>query len=61
MLERRWEVRLMHTLREGNSCADFMAKAGADQQALFELVHDPPAGLRPLLFADAVGTSFPRP
>lgn len=29
LLQRQWEVSILHTLREGNQCADFMAKLGA--------------------------------
>lgn len=29
LLQRNWEVVIRHTLREGNQCADFMAKMGA--------------------------------
>ena len=30
LLHREWDVTLEHTLREGNSCADFLAKEGAN-------------------------------
>lgn len=60
LLNRRWEIRLLHTLREGNSCADFLAKAGARQQFAFHTVVTPPLKLEPLLLADALGTTFVR-
>ncbi|XP_057444631.1 uncharacterized protein LOC130736871 [Lotus japonicus] len=47
LLNRSWEVHLQHTLREGNFCADFLAKAGARQQSeylpVMTLLLDPPS------------------
>src|ERR1044072_2929243 len=60
LLRREWEVRLCHTLREGNMCADFLAKAGARQDHSLEVLVSPPPGLGPLLCADAAGVSFIR-
>lgn len=61
LIQRDWEVRLLHTLREGNACADRLAKADASQGLDFCLLQDPPLELVPLLLADAVGTSVLRP
>jgi len=55
-----WNISLHHTLREGNQCADFLAKLGANSDALFEVHHAPPTDLLPLLRADAIGTFFVR-
>ncbi|XP_057432515.1 uncharacterized protein LOC130725286 [Lotus japonicus] len=60
MLSRPWMVRLEHTLREGNACVDYMAKAGALQDHRFALVQEPPPDLVLLLLADARGISFIR-
>lgn len=49
-----------HCLREGNQCADFMAKLGASS---FEdcLTHaSPPHDLLVFIRNDAIGTLFPR-
>ena len=60
LLRRDWRVCVQHTLREGNACADFLAKAGAAQAARFSVMGEPPPGLTPLLLADVVGTVFVR-
>jgi ribonuclease HI len=52
-------VTVSHTLREGNQCADFIAKLGASYIDL--LLHEsPPAGLDNFLRSDAAGTLFLR-
>ncbi|XP_057429441.1 uncharacterized protein LOC130722649 [Lotus japonicus] len=56
LLRRDWEVRVEHILREGNSCADFLAKAGAMQDQSFYMVHHPLPGMESLLLADSMGT-----
>jgi len=53
-------ISLHHTLREGNHCADFLAKYGASTDEEFVIHQTPPADLLPLLQADALGTSFVR-
>lgn len=49
-----------HTLREGNRCADAMAKLGVNQMEKLEVFHHVPSVVKRLLVADAMGTSFPR-
>jgi len=49
-----------HTLREGNQCADFMAKLGASTNAMFTVHTSPPQDLLPLLRADATRSFFMR-
>ncbi|XP_057418881.1 uncharacterized protein LOC130713097 [Lotus japonicus] len=61
LLSRTWMVKLHHTLREGNACADFLAKHGASQNEALVLVEQPVAALGLLLLADAAGVSFVRP
>ena len=53
-------VSLHHTLREGNQCADFLAKLGASSDDFMLLHPHPPDDLRPLLRIDASGTLFLR-
>ncbi|XP_024628936.1 uncharacterized protein [Medicago truncatula] len=53
-------ITLHHTLREGNQCADFFAKLGANSDVHLVVHQSPPADLLPLLRADAIGTVFIR-
>jgi len=48
---------IFHTLREGNHCADFLAK---HSDVGLNLHHSPPDDLIPLLKNDATGTWFLR-
>jgi hypothetical protein len=60
ILNRDWHVSILHTLREGNTCADYLAKHGANNNEVFSSIAIPPAGLNLFLLADACGTSFLR-
>jgi ribonuclease HI len=51
---------LLHTLREGNQCADILAKKGATSDAALVIHSSPPDVLLAQLKADALGTFFPR-
>lgn len=53
-------VSLHHTLREGNQCADFLAKLGASSDEELVMHSQPPEDLRPLIRSDASGTLFLR-
>jgi len=53
-------VSIHHTLREGNQCADFLAKLGASSDVKLLVHPQPPNDLRPLLRLDALGTMFLR-
>ncbi|XP_057432665.1 uncharacterized protein LOC130725457 [Lotus japonicus] len=55
LLGRAWTVNLHHTLREGNACADFLAKHEAGQGDALVVIEDPIPGLSLLLLADASG------
>lgn len=55
LLNRAWRVELHHSLREGNACADYMAKFGASQDEALVVVETPLVGLSQLLVADALG------
>ncbi|KEH40988.1 hypothetical protein MTR_1g040395 [Medicago truncatula] len=51
---------LRHSLREGNQCADFMAKIGASADDVFTVHSSPPDLLLPLLRADEIGFLYLR-
>jgi len=51
---------ILHTLREGNHCADFLVKLGASMDPTLSNHATPLDGLLPLLRDDAWGTLFPR-
>nr|ABD28646.1 Ribonuclease H [Medicago truncatula] len=51
---------IQHCLREGNQCADFMAKFGASSNNVCFIHPSPPQDLHVLLRNDAIGTCFPR-
>jgi ribonuclease HI len=60
IMKRDWQVLLIHTLREGNACADYLAKQGATHTDVYSSIDIPPAGLNLALLADACGTCFTR-
>ncbi|KAK2425147.1 hypothetical protein QL285_035429 [Trifolium repens] len=60
ILRREWQVTIVHTPREGNACADFLAKHGATSNVVFSSIANPHAGLNLHLLADASGTWFSR-
>lgn len=42
LMTRDWNCSIRHTLREGNSCADFLAERGEDQsECIMQLEHPP--------------------
>ncbi|MCI96878.1 ribonuclease H protein, partial [Trifolium medium] len=45
IMMRDWQVTVSHTLREGNACADYLAKYGAHNDEAFTTIASPPAGL----------------
>jgi len=47
---------LEHSLREGNQCADYMAKLGASTDDIFTVHSSPPELLIPLLGKDEIGS-----
>lgn len=51
---------ILHTLREGNHCANFMAKLGASSNVAFLEHESPPHDLIDKLKIDAMGTCFLR-
>lgn len=56
LLPRSWRVQLRHTKREGNFCADVLAKKGAGQCEAFRELAVPPA----VLWADAMRVTYER-
>lgn len=61
LLGRDWRVEPYHTLREGNACADFLAKFGASQNTNLVTIDQPLEGMSFLLLADAMGVASMRP
>ncbi|GLT64512.1 hypothetical protein SLA2020_369990 [Shorea laevis] len=51
---------LSHTLREGNSAADFLASLGHSSPYGTTFLSSPPSGMASLLLGDAMGILFPR-
>ncbi|XP_045797645.1 uncharacterized protein LOC123891799 [Trifolium pratense] len=60
LLDRDWNVVINHTLREGNACADMLAKMGANTISPLVKLVEPPSELSPHLSADAWGVAFIR-
>jgi len=60
LLSQDWIVDLCHTLREGNSVADCLAKLSAKSYEKLMLLDTAPPGLSSMLLADALGISFVR-
>jgi len=59
-LDKVWDISIHHIFREGNSCADILAKLGADHSESLVMVHQPLSCLSSTLLADAMGVSFIR-
>jgi ribonuclease HI len=58
LLDRNWEIVVEHTLREGNACADVLAKMGALSDSPLVKISSPPVDLAIPLLADAQGVVF---
>ncbi|KAK3036498.1 hypothetical protein RJ639_030512 [Escallonia herrerae] len=52
---------MVHTVREGNFCADMLAKLGHRLQSDYIELIDPPLEVTPYLSRDAVGFKYKRP
>lgn len=59
-IEQDWTFELVHTLREGNQCVDWLAKWRALQDEELHIFYRPPLGLGSLVMADAMGVPFLR-
>ncbi|XVF03450.1 hypothetical protein REPUB_Repub04eG0262600 [Reevesia pubescens] len=53
-------VQIKHTYREGNCCADMLAKNGVSQEEDFVIFENAPECILTYLLADRVGIAFPR-
>ncbi|CAJ2652542.1 unnamed protein product [Trifolium pratense] len=42
LLARDWRIHIVHTYREGNACADYLAKFGASHPETYSPLADPP-------------------
>ncbi|GAU46107.1 hypothetical protein TSUD_95790 [Trifolium subterraneum] len=60
LLAKDWRVKVVHTLREGNTFADYLAKLGARNDEAYSSIAIPSNGMCLLLLADASGTIFSR-
>lgn len=60
LLSRDWEVVIKHIYREGNQCADLMARIGLQQSDLVRCWSSPPEGARLRLSEDKEGRCTPR-
>lgn len=59
-LARPWEVKVVHTLREGNKVADHLANVAHTLLLGLHILSSPPDGCGHLLWQDFLGTRFPR-
>ncbi|KAJ1404393.1 Reverse transcriptase-like [Sesbania bispinosa] len=53
LLSRPWTASVQHVFREGNRCADLLAKLGVNLLDRFVVLLDPPSELDHLLVEDA--------
>jgi ribonuclease HI len=60
LLSKDWNTVINHTFREGNACADLLAKMGASANLPLVILENPPAQLSSALRADAWGVAFVR-
>lgn len=61
LLSLDWELSLAHTLREGNSCANFLAKLGTVSAERWRVCEEPTVGMASLLEVDARWVAFVHP
>ncbi|XP_072081463.1 uncharacterized protein [Arachis hypogaea] len=61
LLQRDWQVQVEHTLREGNSCADWLAKDGAKDDVVLKVWLLAPPSMGDLLMDDFMGVPSLRP
>ncbi|KAK9292819.1 hypothetical protein L1049_020799 [Liquidambar formosana] len=57
LISRAWRCKIQHTLREGNKCADFLAREGHKISCNFQVLFSPPSGICTYLFTDLAGIS----
>ncbi|XP_024626760.1 uncharacterized protein [Medicago truncatula] len=61
LLRRDWMVSLRHTLREGNTAVDFLAKKGALSDSSLVILNEAPPDIASVFLADAIGVEFVQP
>ncbi|GAU46201.1 hypothetical protein TSUD_401610 [Trifolium subterraneum] len=59
-LKMEWEARLLHTLREGNTSSDFLAKFGSTNDDKLTIWEAPSEELKNILLFDALRVLHPR-
>jgi len=59
-LVKEWDIFIHPIFREGNSCADILAKLGVNHLEPLVMVHQPLSCLSLALLADSIGVSFIR-
>lgn len=60
MLGRDWQVRILHTYREANYAADWLASFAGTLAVGYHWLPHPPADLKLWLYHDLTGLSHPR-
>lgn len=57
LLDRDWNITVIHGFREVNSYADYMAKIGVHSEGALTVWKDPLVGLGSVLLKDSLGLS----
>jgi hypothetical protein len=60
LLQMAWEVKVQHSYRETNTCADALANIGCSMGSTLMIYESCPTQLRHLLVADQMGVPQPR-
>ena len=60
LMERDWEVRVLHVYREANACADALVKRGTHQQHFLSLYSSCPSSVSVCYERDLAGLRAPR-
>lgn len=59
LIQRQWDVQIMHVVKEGNNVANFMANEGFNISKNFLSYSSPLSKIKELLFNDVLGICFP--
>ncbi|XP_028790928.1 uncharacterized protein LOC114746813 [Neltuma alba] len=60
LVRREWSLEFNHTYREGNHCADMMAKMSLSSSQVWTMWEAPPSGILRILQEDVEGIGVPR-
>ncbi|XP_045810247.1 uncharacterized protein LOC123904656 [Trifolium pratense] len=60
LLKLDWEVSLLHTLREGNACTNFLTKLGSKNDTKLSIWDSPLEDMKDLLLSNALRVAYPR-